>query len=86
MPVPYGREDVATVDDVVRAIADVRKARPNAPGVVIKHDNSAAGDGNAVIRFAALADASEAALRKRIEALPDWYREDLTKPAAWSRS
>ena len=49
VPVPVGREDVRTVDEVVAAIAAVRAARPTAPGVVIKHDNSGAGDGNVVI-------------------------------------
>ena len=77
VPVPYGREDVKTVDDVVAAIADIRRERPNAPGVVVKHDNSASGDGNAVIRFKTLADASEATLRAHIAALPEWYLKDL---------
>ncbi|MEJ0012919.1 MAG: hypothetical protein WDM94_09875 [Bauldia sp.] len=77
VPVPFGREDVKTVDDVVDAIADIRRARPNAPGVVIKHDNSASGDGNVVVRFAKLADASPAGIRRHAEALPEWYLKDL---------
>jgi hypothetical protein len=62
---------------VVEAIADIRRARPNAPGVVVKHDNSAAGDGNIVVRFAKLADQSEATLRKHVESFPEWYLNDL---------
>ncbi len=52
---------------------------------MIKHDNSAAGDGNVVVRFAKLADASPAGIRRFVEALPDWYRRDL-RPAASSRN
>jgi hypothetical protein len=77
VPIPFGREDVKTIDDVVDAIADIRRARPNAPGVVVKHDNSAAGDGNIVIRFAKLADDSEAGIRRQVAAFPDWYLRDL---------
>ncbi|HVY18459.1 MAG TPA: peptide ligase PGM1-related protein [Bauldia sp.] len=77
VPIPFGREDVKTVDDVVDAIADIRRGRPNATGVVVKHDNSAAGDGNVVIRFAKLADASPAGIRRHVEALPEWYLRDL---------
>ena len=47
--VPLGREDVRTVDDVIAAILAIRAEHPEAPGVVIKHDDSGAGDGNVVI-------------------------------------
>jgi hypothetical protein len=79
VPVPYGREDVRTVDDVLTAISEIRAARPNARGVVIKHDESGAGDGNAVIRFSDLDMTSDSkrALRERIEGLPEWYLKDL---------
>lgn len=77
VPVPFGREDVKTVDDVVDAIADIRRARPNAPGVVIKHDNSASGDGNVVVRFSKLADDGPPGIRRHVEALPEWYLKDL---------
>lgn len=72
VPVPYGWEDVRTVDDVVAACLDVQRARPQAPGVVIKHDDSGAGDGNVVLDVCAPDD-----LRARVEALPEWYRRDL---------
>lgn len=79
VPVPFGCEDVHTVDDVLAAIAKIRVARPDTPGVVVKHDDSCAGDGNVVIglRSASGAPASDAALRERVEALPEWYLADL---------
>jgi hypothetical protein len=79
VPTPLGREDVRTTDDVIAAILAIRAEHPSAPGVVIKHDDSGAGDGNAVIDLAPLADAVDpiAWLRERVDGLPDWYRRDL---------
>ena len=72
VPVPYGREDVRTVDDVLDAVADIRAARPGVAGVVVKHDDSGAGDGNVVLDLRSPHD-----LRATVEALPDWYLRDL---------
>ena len=55
VPSPAGREDVRTIDQVVAAIAEIRARRPNATGVVVKIDDSGAGDGNVVIRFGHIA-------------------------------
>ena len=79
VPVPFGVEDVRTADDVFGAIHAIRDARPEAPGVVIKHDDSGAGDGNIVLDLEPMASATEpdAWLREQIEGLPDWYRTDL---------
>jgi hypothetical protein len=79
VPVPVGREDVRTVDDVVDAILAIRAEHPDAPGVVIKHDDSGAGDGNVVIDLGPLAGASDPAawLRTTIGSLPEWYLADL---------
>jgi len=81
VPVPLGREDVRTVDDVVEAVFAIRGQHPEAPGVVIKHDDSGAGDGNVVLDLDGLYDAVDprAWLRDRIAALPDWYLQDLAK-------
>src|SRR4029453_15575743 len=49
VPVPAGREDVRTPDDVVAAIGDLGAAPPDLTAVVVKHDDSGAGDGNVVI-------------------------------------
>jgi hypothetical protein len=79
VPVPLGREDVRTVDDVVEAVRAIRAEHPAASGVVIKHDDSGAGDGNIVVDLAPLETAQDPDgwLRATIEALPEWYRHDL---------
>jgi hypothetical protein len=69
VPTPYGREDVRSIDDVLVAIAAVRAHSPGAPGVVIKLDDSGAGDGNMVI------DLPEAT--GQLDALPEWYVDEL---------
>ena len=81
VPVPLGREDVRTVDDVVEAILAIRAERPALTGVVIKHDDSGAGDGNIVIDLAPLQAAQDprAWLEATISALPEWYLTDLAK-------
>jgi PGM1 C-terminal domain len=82
VPVPFGVEDICSADDVVAAVRTIREERPNAPGVVVKHDDSGAGDGNVVIDLgpmdAAAAD-PEAWLREQFQALPNWYRADLER-------
>lgn len=80
VPVPAGREDVRTIDDVLAAIAAVRAACPDVPGVVIKHDDSGAGDGNAVIDLRAGGHPlAEDGLRLRLAGLAPWYLADLGK-------
>ncbi|HET7726700.1 MAG TPA: peptide ligase PGM1-related protein [Candidatus Limnocylindrales bacterium] len=81
VPVPFGVEDVRTVDDVVRAIETIRGARPGVRGVVIKHDDSGAGDGNMVVDLSPLASAPDATswLRSTVGTLPSWYLADLER-------
>lgn len=79
VPLPYGREDVRTVDGVVEAALDVARHRPAAPGVVVKSDNSGAGDGNRAIRFSDAPTAS--ALRAAVRALEPWYLADVSQGA-----
>jgi hypothetical protein len=74
VPLPLGVEDVCSVDDVVAAVATIRRAHPDVRGVVIKHDNSGAGDGNVVLDLTGL---DGAGVRAAVEALPQWYRNDL---------
>ncbi len=38
VPLPVGREDVRTIDEVVAAVAAIREQRPTATGVVVKLD------------------------------------------------
>jgi PGM1 C-terminal domain len=77
--IPIGREDVRTTDDVLAAIEAILVERPTAPGVVIKHDDSGAGDGNIVVDLAPMATQADPSgwLRQQIDDLPDWYRRDL---------
>jgi hypothetical protein len=79
VPAPFGREDVRTTDDVIDAVHAIRANRADTAGVVIKHDDSGAGDGNVVIDFAPMDEAPHPDdwLRSTIEALADWYRNDL---------
>ena len=73
VPHPAGREDVRSVADIHDAVAAIRAVRPTIAGVVVKLDDSGAGDGNVVIDLRA-PDALERALSE----LPDWYLRDLT--------
>ena len=47
---PLGCEDVRGVEDVVRAVDDIRRRRPDTARVVVKLDDSGAGDGNVTVR------------------------------------
>ena len=81
VPVPEGYEDVRSTDDVIEAVEALRAAHHARAGIVIKHDDSGAGDGNAVIDLTPMAVAPDPRgwLREQIEALPDWYRDDLAR-------
>jgi hypothetical protein len=79
VPAPLGREDVRTTDDVVNAVGHIGRRRPLLGGVVVKHDDSGAGDGNVVLdlRLMHHADDPKQWLRDKVEELPPWYRSDL---------
>ena len=79
VPVPVGVEGVHTVEDVVEAATRIRAERPGATAVVVKHDDSGAGDGNAVIELSGPsgADRDVPELRAAVAALPAWYLDDL---------
>lgn len=66
VPTPCGVEDVHDVNDVRRAIDEIRAQRPSAVGVVVKLDDSVAGDGNVVIRF-------DDGIDDRLQRLEEWY-------------
>ena len=76
VPMPVGREDVRTVDDVLDAIDAIRAARPGVAGVVVKHDDSGTGDGNVVVDLVA-PGSDRQGLRARLNGLPAWYVQDL---------
>ncbi len=75
VPLPPGREDVRTVEDVVATAESVRRHHPDAAGVVVKCDESSTGDGNRVLLFSDLPD--RALLRAAVSALEPWYLRDL---------
>lgn len=80
VPTPLGQEDVHDLSEITHAAARISRTHPHAQNVVVKHDNSGAGDGNLVIglRDAHGNPVPRAALRRRIErAMPEWYRRDL---------
>ena len=81
VPAPLGREDVHTTEDVVDAIRWIARQRPLLAAVVIKHDDSGAGDGNVVLDVRRMHHADDPAgwLTEQVDALPEWYREDLLR-------
>jgi hypothetical protein len=84
VPVPDGVEDVCSVDQAVAAAESIRRRRPGATAVVIKHDDSGSGDGNQVIDLPGPDTepaTARATIRSRIQALPRWYLETLAAGA-----
>ena len=79
VPVPLGREDLHTVDDVAATAEWIRAARPGVGAVVVKHDDSGAGDGNAVVdlRDASGGHRDPHEVLAAISALPAWFLDDL---------
>ena len=81
VPAPLGREDVRATEDVVDAVRWIQRQRPLLAGVVVKHDDSGAGDGNVVLDLRRMHGADDPAgwLTEQVEALPEWYRSDLLR-------
>ncbi len=75
VPLPPGREDVRSVEDVLAAVEHVRLEHPGAEGVVVKLDNSATGLGNRVIRFEDVP--TPTMLRTTVELLGPEYLSEL---------
>lgn len=71
---PAGVEDVTTIDEVVAAIRELGAAGAAPAGVVVKLDDSVAGDGNVVFTAEELGGDIDAAVRR---ALPAWYVDNL---------
>ncbi|WP_457252445.1 peptide ligase PGM1-related protein [Pedococcus sp. P5_B7] len=80
VPTPVGIEDVRDVSGVGEAVARIRRTRPRLAGVVVKHDNSGAGDGNVVVvvRDPDGRRIRQADLVANLQgSLPPWYVTDL---------
>lgn len=79
VPTPEGVEDVTDRHQIAAAIALIRRARPRLQRVVVKQDNSAAGDGNFIVptqrdgRRVPVERLRETCL----EGAPDWFADDL---------
>ena len=67
---PAGREDLNTVDDVVDAIGELRRANPHLRRVVVKHNEGVGGYGNAVVDLddlpAPTSSSTESELRRHL--------------------
>jgi hypothetical protein len=82
VPCPAGVEDVHTPDEVLSAVEVIRRHRPEATGVVVKHDDSGSGDGNAIIDLSRPPDASVTArayLHRQLMELGDPYLDELKR-------
>lgn len=72
VPIPYGCEEVRSVSDILEAGATIQNARPAATAVVVKLDDSGAGDGNVVLDLR-----HPRGLQAAVESLPEWYITEL---------
>ncbi len=77
VPLPAGREDIVEVEDSLDAILAMRAEDPGLRGVIVKHDDSAAGDGNRVVDLSD--QPSEDVLRERLEGFGPDYWEVMLK-------
>lgn len=79
VPTPEGAEGVRDRDGIATAIAAIRRARPRLDKVVVKQDNSGAGDGNFIVstqldgRRIPVDQLRETCL----DGAPDWFEGDL---------
>ena len=77
VPVVPGHNDLRSVDDVVGAGTALKAADPLLHSLVVKLDNSGAGDGNMVIDLVGDENTCAALLRDQVSALPAWYLREL---------
>jgi hypothetical protein len=79
VPIPEGAGDVHDITEIAAVIERLRHAHASLPGVVVKHDDSASGDGNVVVRLVTREGTAMpgAAVRSAFRRLPDWFRSDL---------
>jgi hypothetical protein len=79
---PVGREDLCSIDEVVRAARAVHADRPETRLVVVKLDNSASGVGNLLLDLPDATDPkAEQYLRGQLSALPAWFVSELADGA-----
>ena len=77
VPLPDGSEDLTTLAGVVDGIVSMRSRRPDLAAAIVKLNDSASGDGNAVIDLGGLPPPGHgderAAAFTRLQALPGWF-------------
>jgi hypothetical protein len=70
---PVGAEDLATLDDLVTAVAGMRVRRPDLAEVIVKINEGVSGSGNALVELGELpatgSEGERTAIRERIEGL-----------------
>lgn len=73
VPFPLGREDIGNTEDLIGAIAQMRKTKPSIKQVMVKLNEGVSGEGNAVVDLTGLpapGDSREAAmLEDRLRAM-----------------
>lgn len=78
--VPNGTEDVSSPADVVAAIRRLVQLRPSVREVVVKLDDSVAGDGNVRVPVSTVIDTVDHRATKAVSRLlPPWYVETLRR-------
>jgi PGM1 C-terminal domain len=70
VPHPLGVEDLRSIDEMAQAIVDMRRRRPRMRSAIVKLNEGASGEGNAVVRLDGLpasgAPGEHAEVRKRL--------------------
>jgi hypothetical protein len=66
---PPGAEDVRTVADVVDAIAELLRRRPDARAAILKHDAAVSGEGNASIDLSGVDPSDRDEIQRRVHAM-----------------
>lgn len=82
VPTPIGSEDIHDTRELAAAVEAIRRTRPDLSAVVVKHDDSGAGDGNLVLPTVAATGGQIPASDLGTEFLrraPDWFVQDLTR-------
>jgi hypothetical protein len=80
VPTPAGCEGVHDAEEVAAAIETIRRSRPRLSQVVVKQDNSGAGDGNWIVPTSSSGRRipRQRLIQECLRDAPDWFAQDLT--------
>ncbi|AMW03764.1 peptide ligase PGM1-related protein [Gemmatimonas phototrophica] len=73
VPLPYGHERLRDANDIVHALADVKRADPTLRRAMVKLDDGFSGEGNAIFSFEGVPDATVGA--STADPLVRWVRK-----------